>query len=204
MNNFRMVELFSGSGNMAKTFKRFGYKTLTVDLIEDADIKKDIRLLNPQEIIDYLGDYPYVVWASPPCTSFSVCQISKNFKNGKPYSHKSFEGIELLTHTFRLIMALQPTYWYIENPRGMMRSLPIMDKLHKKTFTFCQYGDNAQKPTDVWTNNYLFFPKKCNAGDPCHDYCPRGSNKGTQGKNNAKERGTLPIKFCEYVESVTL
>lgn len=205
----RMLELFSGTGNMATAFRANGYTTLTVDLHEDADLCVDVRLLDPREVIERLGGRPDVIWASPPCTAFSVAAIYRNFKDGKPESKKAFEGIELLAHTFRLIMALQPKKWYIENPRGMMRTLPLMAALPRRTLTFCQYGDNAQKPTDVWTNNGLFWPRACRAGASCHDAQPRSYRKkkdvgahkhmGTQGKNNAKERGALPPMLCEEV-----
>lgn len=204
----KMLELFSGSGNMAAAFRAQGYKTLTVDMHEDADLKKDVRELTADEIVERLGGRPDVIWASPPCTAFSVAAISRNWKNRRPTSANALLGIELLSHTLRLIMQLQPRLWYIENPRGMMRTLPVMQYLPRRTFTFCQYGDTAQKPTDVWTNNNLFWPHCCHAGDPCHDAQPRGYHqkkvtgalgKGTQGKKDAKERGTLPPAFCEEV-----
>jgi len=203
-----MLELFSGSGNMAAAFKAKGYKVATVDLECEATIKKDVRELTAREIIDVLGGRPTVIWASPPCTAFSVAAISRNWENRMPKSDKAYLGMELLAHTLRLIIQLKPEKWYIENPRGMMRTLPIMEFLPRRTFTFCQYGDNAQKPTDVWTNVHVFHPRKCSPGAPCHDAQPRGYRKkletgaykkGTQGKANAKERGTLPPKFCEEV-----
>ena len=204
----RMLELFSGSGNMAAAFRAEGYVTLTVDLDCEADLQKDVRELTAQEIIERLGGRPDVIWASPPCTAFSVAAISRNWKDGKPTSEKAYLGMELLSHTLRLIMQLQPAKWYIENPRGMMRTLPIMEFLPRRTLTFCQYGDRAQKPTDIWTNVHLFHPRKCRPGAPCHDAQPRGYRakldtgaikKGTQGKSNAYERGKLPEQLCREV-----
>lgn len=194
-----MLELFSGSGNMAAAFRKAGYRTLTIDLFEAADLQADIKELSPETIIKELGGRPTVIWASPPCQAFSVAAISKNFKERKPESSRAFEGIELLSHTLRLIMALQPRLWYIENPRGMMRTLPIMAALPRRTLTFCQYGDRAMKPTDVWTNNLLWWPKSCKPGASCHQAAKRGSKTGTQGKKGAKERGILPYKLCEEI-----
>lgn len=209
----RMLELFSGSGNMAASFRAHGYKTLTVDLSRNADIQKDVCQVTPEEIIAALGGRPDVIWASPPCTAFSVCVIFRNWKDGVITSKKAYEGVELLSHTLRLIMQLQPRIWYIENPRGMMRTLPIMRHFPRRTLTFCQYGDRSQKPTDVWTNNPLFWPKCCHAGDSCHDKQPKGyrakkdanahKNVGTQGKNNAYERGKLPVQLCDAVAEIT-
>lgn len=190
-----MLELFSGSGNMARAFREQGYKTLTIDLHEDADIQEDIREVTVNMILEHLGGYPTVIWASPPCTQFSIASISTHWKHHKP----PIEGTELLAHTLRLIIQLQPKKWYIENPMGMMRKLPIMEHLPRRTLTFCQYGDNAMKPTDVWTNVPLFHPRKCKNGMLCHERAPRGSKTGTQGKRNAKDRGTLPMQLCREV-----
>ena len=206
-----MLELYAGSGNMAAAFRKAGYQTLTVDMHEQADVQVDVRELTPEKIIELLGGRPDVIWASPPCTAFSVAAISRNWDNGIAKSPKAHLGVELLAHTLRLIMQLKPAKWYIENPRGMMRKLPVMAYLPRKTLTFCQYGDRAQKPTDVWTNVPLFCPLSCSPGSPCHDAQPRGYRakkdtgavkKGTQGKSGAKERGTLPTALCEYVASL--
>lgn len=62
----RMLELFSGTGNMAAAFSAEGYRTLTVDLYEGADLQMDVRELTVEMILDHLGGYPDVVWASPP------------------------------------------------------------------------------------------------------------------------------------------
>ena len=38
-------------------------------------------------------------------------------------------------------MALSPTWWFIENPRGGMRKMDFMSGLPRHTVTYCQYGD---------------------------------------------------------------
>jgi len=195
MFKMKMLELFSGSGNMAAAFREAGYTTLTIDLHAFADLQMDIREVTPEMVIERLGGYPDVIWASPPCTQFSIASVSHHWKNHKPPK----DGTALLAHALRLIMQLQPRLWYIENPRGMMRTLPIMEHLPRRTLTFCQYGDKAMKPTDVWTNSALFYPRKCKNGADCHESAPRGAKTGTQGKKGAKNRGTLPPQLCREV-----
>ena len=190
----RMLELFSGSGNMAKAFREKGYETLTVDIHTVADINDDICFVSAEDIIHELGGPPDVIWASPPCTQFSIAAVSTHWKDRMPP-----EETFLLAHTLRLIMQLQPKRWYIENPMGMMRTLNIMKFLPRKFLTQCQYGNKAMKPTDVWTNDGLWMPKSCKNGMTCHDRSPRGSRTGTQGKKDAGERGTLPMKLCREV-----
>ena len=202
----RMVELYSGSGNMAAAFKREGYKTMTID--NDASMNPDlvvnIAKVDGKAIRDFLGGPVDVLWASPPCQVFSMAaKLSDHWDHGKPKSEKAYGGIANLADAIRLITELNPRFWYIENPRGMMRTLPMLRFFPRRTFTFCQYGDRAMKPTDVWTNNQLWFPKICGPGDPCHEAAPRGSSTGTQGKSGAKERGTLPPLFCKEIVEVS-
>ena len=56
-------------------------------------------------------------------------------------------------HVLKLIDQLQPRYYFIENPRGGMRKMEWMKGLPRYTVTYCQYGDNRMKPTDIWTNH---------------------------------------------------
>ena len=51
----------------------------------------------------------------------------------------------------KLIEELQPKYYFIENPRGGMRKMEWMKGLPRYTVTYCEYGDNRMKPTDIWT-----------------------------------------------------
>jgi hypothetical protein len=81
----------------------------------------------------------------------------------------------------------------------MLRKMPFMDEFLKEqggvrhTVTYCQYGDNRQKPTDIWTNYLEWKPKPpCKRGQPCHVSAPRGSRTGTQGIKGARDRGRIP------------
>ena len=73
-----------------------------------------------------------------------------------------------------------------------MQHLPI-----RNTVTYCQYGDERMKPTDIWTNNDLWIPRPmCKNGDSCHVAAPRGSKTGTQGRKGAFERSRIPEDLC--------
>lgn len=81
--------------------------------------------------------------------------------------------------------------------------MDFMQGIPRYTITYCQYGDNRMKPTDIWTNysNPNFKPM-CKNGDSCHQKAPRGSKTGTQGLKNSKERSKIPEKFCEYIVKI--
>ena len=40
-----------------------------------------------------------------------------------------------------------------------------MQDLPRKTVTYCKYGDMRMKPTDIWTNDITWIPRKeCKKG----------------------------------------
>lgn len=106
-------------------------------------------------------------------------------------------------HVLKLIEELQPKYYFIENPRGGMRKMEWMKGLSRYTVTYCQYGDNRMKPTDIWTNHPdpKFLPM-CHNGDSCHVAAPRGSKTGTQGLKGARERSVIPQKLCDHIVDI--
>ena len=142
-----------------------------------------------------------------PCQCFSVASIGRNWENGQPRNEKTRQALQLLEHTIMLIAKHQPTHWFIENPRGMMRKIidPLFAKYNLKptrhTVAYCQYGDTRMKPTDIWTNSPVQFKPPCKNGNPCHEPAPRGSKTGTQGIKGAKDRGVIPPQLFHHIFS---
>jgi site-specific DNA-cytosine methylase len=180
-------ELFSGTESFSKVAKSRGLKTFTVDFDPEFNPDLCINILELSET-DF-AFIPYIVWASPPCNAFSVAAIGKNWDKDtrKPKSESALLGLEILEHTIKLISEVKPTYWFIENPRGMMRK--VIDELFVKyklnairnTVTYCQYGDSRMKPTDIWTNFKEWKPKEmCKNGAPCHIAAPRGKDRNSR------------------------
>ena len=76
----RVLELFSGTKSVGKVCKEFGYEVIALDL-NNADINIDILEWNYR---DYPNNYFDIIWASPPCHTFSKmrdCWIGR--KNSK-------------------------------------------------------------------------------------------------------------------------
>ncbi len=213
------LELFAGSGSFEKVAKQYGYTTISSDIMHfsNIDIVGDVLEL-PIEIFTRYN--PDLIWASPPCTTFSIAGARFHYKNDNgtvyPYSEAAFKGIEILEKTIEIIKACNPKYFFIENPRGLMRKMPCMKEFERATVWYCRYGDNRAKPTDIWTNNLvsLFNPdgwqprRECfNGNEKCHhDKCPRGTNNGlgTQGLKNNFERSKIPPLLIEEIIKSTL
>lgn len=78
--------------------------------------------------------------------------------------------------------------------------MEFMKDIKCYTITYCQYGDNRMKPTDIFTNYPdPNFKPPCHNGDSCHQSAPRGSATGTQGIKGSKERSKIPDQFCDYI-----
>ena len=72
----------------------------------------------------------------------------------------------------------------------------------RHTVWYCKYGDSRAKPTDIWTNCYLWKPREqCKNGNPeCnHIRAPRGAKTGTQGLKGNMERSLIPKELCEEI-----
>lgn len=71
----KVLDLFAGTGSSTKAFGDRGHQVIKVELDEifdDIDHYTDARLFakDPEK---FLGDWrPDLIWASPPCTAFSV------------------------------------------------------------------------------------------------------------------------------------
>lgn len=84
----------------------------------------DISKITSADILERFGK-PDVIWASPDCTTYSIAGISHHRvqePNGNlaPVSEYAKFCDTLNRHVLKLISELQPTFWFIENPRGGM------------------------------------------------------------------------------------
>ena len=151
----KVLELFAGSRSIGKVAEELGYEVFSTDI-------------EPFEKIDYVVDIfdfdvlkvrfkPDIIWASPPCTGFSVASIGHNWikENDKyiPKSETARQGMRIVIKTIEIINYFYPEYYFIENPRGMLRKMQFIQNLKRHTVTYCQYGDERMKPTDIWTSS---------------------------------------------------
>lgn len=200
-SSLRVLDLFAGTGSATKAFEDRGHAVIKVELDESfpADYR-DVLALD----VSLLGSFDFI-WASPPCTTFSVASIGKYWQiiDGmpRPRNAKAMEGLLLVEHTLALIKTFNPRLGFIiENPRGMLRKLPVVQSLPRQTVTYCQYGDNRMKPTDLWGTIPGWTARQpCINGANCHEAAPRGSRTGTQGLKGAKTRSMLPYELGEEI-----
>jgi len=202
----KVLELFAGSRSVGKVAEEMGFEVFSVDVkdFEGIDLVKDIEFLTLEDI----SFQPDVIWASPPCTTYSIAAVSHHRLNGNPISDFAIKSDKLVLKTLELITYFQCKY-FIENPRGMLRKQKFMSGIPRTTVTYCSYGDDRMKPTDIWSNNIKdifnmdgWIPKPIcfNGNKKCHhEPAPRGSKTGTQGRKNNYERSKIPTQLIKEI-----
>jgi hypothetical protein len=161
----RLLELFSGTHSVGKVAKELNIDVISLDL-KGADINIDIMEWNYKE---YPIGYFNIIWASPPCRTFSSIKrthIGRKNKYGKIVTREDIEkeiitiGLPPLLRTLEIIKYFNPKNYIIENPQtGSMKKyldLPYYD------VDYCKYANwGYRKRTRLWTNIKGFNPKIC-------------------------------------------
>jgi len=212
-----IIELFSGTGTISNIAAQKGHGTFSVDLrkrkgVCEPDLQADILKLNHSDLMSAIRarystwDKTHIVWASVPCTTFSYAAGDYHFSGTEPTSPEALEGIRLLKKTLKLIRELRPAYYFIENPQGRLRHLPVMlDWLctnlgMTKKVTWGSYGFPTTKPTNIFTNAYGFQPR------PLMAYGRGAKCKGNFNNLTVCQRQKIPelfaVEFVEYCESL--
>lgn len=198
-----LVELFSGSGTIAATARRAGFETVTVDIEQKfkPDICIDILNLRRSKLPGHVD----VIWASPPCTKFSLLQSAKHFQSHRtgfrryyhePKTDEAIQALQVLRATARLICQMSPVFYFIENPRAVLRHRPEMVFVpYRKTIRYNDYGTEYEKPTDIFTNCKYFQPHTSSR--------PKGLKHVTE-LPNAHERAKIPTELARYVVETAL
>ena len=200
----KVLELFAGSRSIGNKAESLNMGVFSVDWhpYEKINWVGDIQDLK-------LSDVPFIpdfIWASPDCTTYTIAAISKHRDGTKPKSDYAKKCDIVNQYFLSLIdqwLKLNPNLvFFIENPRGMLRKIPWMQKYTRHTIWYCTYGDDRAKPTDIWTNSTTWIPRPvCHNGNrKCHHQpAPRGSKTGTQGRSGSYERSKIPEQLCHDV-----
>ena len=211
MTDYRVLDLFCGLGGFSAAFEdsdRWAVTTVDIEGRFDPDVQADVFDLRPS---DFDGAFD-VVLASPPCTYFTTIRnVTKDgdgaWVDGDPNVPAARDHLALVYHTVGLIRGLAPTYWVMENPRGMLRK---RFREPEATVWYCRYGAETAKPTDLWGDHpaaldYL----TCHHGnDACHHQKTKsykdhgGGSDNRQGiltETSAAERAKVPFDLSAAI-----
>jgi len=165
----KVLELYAGTHSVGKVCKEKGWEVISLDL-DNADINIDILKWDYKK--DYKeGDFD-IIWASPPCHTFSNCRRCWIGRKIKAFGDevvtaelldKDMEenGVPLVRKTQEIIDYFKPKFWFIENPHSSKMKNYLTD-LNHYVVDYCKYSDwGYRKRTRIWTNNMEFVPKIC-------------------------------------------
>ena len=198
-----MLDLFSGLGGASRAMKNDkNWEVITVDIEQkfNPTICADLLDLTPDDFRLY-GHFD-LIWASPPCTYFSIARQPPSWQvdTGIPIPvHKECsDAVRVVFHTLWLINKLNPTWWFLENPQGYLRF--ILGR-PSGTVDYCQYGHEYKKTTDLWGRHPPSFRyRRCNGN--CHHLpTPNGwITIGDSGKR-AEVPYNLSLAIKESIEN---
>ena len=205
-----VLELFAGSRSFSKVAEKLDFKPYSTDMHQFVSIDQVCDIMDFD--VSKVPFRPDIIWASPPCTYFSVASIGHHWnKDHTPKTDQAILGVKIVQKTLDIIDMFQPKHFFIENPRGKLRKLNVVKGIPIITVCYCQYGDTRLKPTDIWTDNLAdwfnekgwkprpmcnYRQKNCNCH---HEKAPRGSKTGTQGLKGNYERSVVPYELCKEI-----
>ena len=206
MKYLDILDLFCGEGaeKRRNVIESMGHAYYTLDWDDKfhPDIHANVLDVSPDSLY---GKYDFI-WASPDCSPWSVTQIGRNWHKDTnlPKTQKAADAIPLVKHTLELLK-MAKVGWVMENPMGKLRKMDFMQEYTKNTVTYCQYGENRRKPTDLWYSGFEWKSRPmCKNGDPCHIAAPRGSKTGTQGYGTYAKKSIVPTSlWVEILECVS-
>ena len=137
-----LLDLFSGTGSVAKAAVAKGYGVITLDRDLPAYFQTDIMDFDYRELDPHAFHF---VWASPPCTEYSRAKTTG--------VRKIEEANEIVKRTLEIIEYLEPEVWVIENPQtGLLKEQDFMRDIHFIDVDYCKYGFPYRKRTRLWSN----------------------------------------------------
>ena len=145
----KLLDLFAGTGSIGNVGKEMGWDVISLDRDMAADIKCDIM---DWDYTVYPNKYFDVIWASPPCTEYSIAKTT---------APRDIEGAnKIVQRTLDILEYFEAKYWIIENPQtGYLKDQIMMWGLPFKDIDYCKYGMPYRKRTRIWNNVFRWEPK---------------------------------------------
>jgi len=147
----RALDLFTGSGSVAKALRARGWEVDTLDINPAyaptfcTDIRDFDFAALPADAYDF-------VWASPDCRTWSLAAGARHRKLGAALSPQAREADADVAALLSGLRHLRPRFgWVVENPRGHLRRHEPLQQLVQ---------DVGGDRTTVFYSNYDYYTHK--------------------------------------------
>jgi len=146
---------------VGKVARSLGWDVVSLDM--DFRTKPDIVAdIMHWDFKSYTPGQFDVIWASPPCTEYSVAKTVGERDLNK--------ADNIVRQTLRIIDYLHPKFFIIENPQtGMLKDRPFMQQLAYRDIDYCM---PYRKRTRLWNNIWFWEPQPL-----CKHDCPASNGK---------------------------
>ena len=194
-----LLELFSGTGSVGRSFRARGWEVFSVDIDATAKPTLVANVLDLQ--LDALPVRVDCIWASPPCTHYSRART-------KAKTPRDLEGSDAIVQKVLDILDFYITCsWFMENPEsGLLKGREVVAGLPFQVVDYCKYGKPYRKRTAIWTNTY-WEP----ARSLCKHDCPvssgsrhtaraqQGTSSATDVRYSRDELYSIPPALCDEI-----
>lgn len=184
----KALVLFSGTGSVDAVLKAMNYEVVSVDINSkwNATYTMDVRQFISSNM--YPPGYFQLIWASPDCSQYSKANTT---------GVRNIIGSNAIVKMcLCYMMYMKPTYWFMENPVGLLKEQQFMKRYwnqYMHTTSYCMYGKLYKKPTNIWTNKKLKEPLKyCRKTTPCILKSKLGRHIMTPQRHDDKLIGVSP------------
>lgn len=149
----RFLDLFTGSGSVSRVAEKLGYEVRSLDTEPSCDPTYLTDILDFDYETQLKGWIPDVIWASPPCTEYSIANT-----RGKRNIRLANKIVRRTLDLIRYCKKKNPNLVYIiENPQtGRLKNQRFVktDVLMRDYMDadYCRYGYMYRKRTRFWTN----------------------------------------------------
>jgi hypothetical protein len=213
----KFLVLFCGTGSVEKAIES-KYKGAEIVSLDNQPKWEPTHCCDIQDWVqqgegsmyDYSPGYFDFIWASPPCTEYS---------RAKTVGVRDLAAADQRVNaTLEALRYLQPRYYVIENPQGLLHTRSVMEQFvggdwlpdMKQSVTYCRYGTDFKKPTHLWTNIMLTRPLlNCTVKEPCpyratwgfHSQTAQSgpTKAGVPGSGSAAAVYPIPEKLLEQL-----
>ena len=189
----RCLELFSGTKSVGKAIHDT-YEVISVDICNKYKPTHNVDVLE-WDYRQYPPDYFDAIWASPPCTEYSI------LKNNTGMNTNIDLADSLVLRTFEILDYFKPRRWYMENPQtSLLKTRAFMEGLSYFDVDSCRFSDwGYKKRTRIWTN-VQFQDTLCEGEGVCPNMEGRFHKVSFGGQGRPKEHtyATCPAGDTAY------